>query len=331
MLLRFFRGAGFSEIFFIALTGFFVWASAFFNPQLSALNCYDSDPMPLYSLLQSVVGGNAILGVLISFVLVMLMSFLIVNFNTSHFFINERTFLPATIYLLITGLLPDQQLLNPVLPASVFLMIAIRRIMDAYRIPGTAYNFFDAALLIGTGSLFYANLIWFALLVIIGIAILRTGNLRELLISVIGLLTPLLITVGSYYVAGKDISLLPRLIYNNLFAGSNVHNFSTLVIIGLAAVGVIILVSAVYLFSVINIKKIKSRKTFTELNWALVITFVVYFAVPSASVELIWIAGIPLSYLLAHYFIFSRKKLFPEILFAVLIIVVALFQILFLK
>jgi hypothetical protein len=80
-----------------------------------------------------------------------------------------------------------------------------------------------------------------------------------------------------------------------------------------------------------NIKKIKSRKTFTELYWALILAFVVYFAVPSASVELIWLAGIPISYIMAHYFIFSRKKLFPEIFFTVMFIVVAFLQIWYLK
>ena len=40
-----------------------------------------------------------------------------------------------------------------------------------------AGNFFDAAILISTGSLFYANLIWFGLLVIIGIALIRTVDI----------------------------------------------------------------------------------------------------------------------------------------------------------
>jgi len=331
MLLRFFRGAGFAEVFFFSLTALLVWAYAFYNPHLSASFSYDTDPMPLYALLRQVIGENSLIGVIFSFVLVLMMSFLIVNFNTNQFFINERTFLPGAIYILITGIFPDHQLLNPVLPASVFLMIAIRRIMDAYRVPGTAYNFFDASLLIGTGALFYANLIWFALLVVIGIAILRTVNITEFIISLIGLITAPLITVGIYYSIGKDISLLPKVLYNNLFSVTAEYSFSTLVIIGLIILGLIVLISLIYLLSVMNVKKIKSRKIFTELNWALVIMLVVYFAIPSASVELIWLAGIPVSYILAHYFIFSRKKLLPEICFTVLVLLVAFFQIWYLK
>ncbi len=96
-------------------------------------------------------------------------------------------------------------------------MLAIIRIMDGYRKAGVPNNFFDAAILISTGSLFYANLIWFGLLVIIGIALIRTVDISGIAISVLGLLTPYLMTFGIYYAAGKDIRALLTLIGNNLF------------------------------------------------------------------------------------------------------------------
>jgi hypothetical protein len=331
MLLKYFRGTGPGEVFLIFLTALAVWVSAFVNPHLSSSFNYDTNPMPLYGLLKQVIGENALFGVIFSFVLVLLMSFLLVNFNTSHFFINERTFLPASNYVLLSGLYPHYQLLNPVLPASVFLILAIRRIMDGYKKPGTAFNFFDASLLIGTGSLFYANLVWFALLAIIGIAILRTGYFKELIISLMGLITPALLTVGVYYASGKDISLLPEVLYFNLFAGKGEYYFSGLVIAGLGLLGLIVLISLIHLLSLLDNKKIKSRKTFAELIWALVISFAVYSALPSASVELIWLAGIPISYILAHYFIFTPRKLLPEIFFAALFLIIVLMQILHLK
>jgi hypothetical protein len=327
MLIKFFRGAGPAEVFLIFLTAAGVWAGAFVHPHLSVSGNYDTNPMPLYRLLQMALHENALYGVIFSFLLVLLMSFLVVNFNTSQFFINERTFLPAIVYILLTGLFPSHQLLNPVLPASIFLMIAIRRIMDAYRIAGTAFNFFDASLLIGTGSLFYANLVWFELLVIIGIIILRTGNIKELIISLIGFITPPILTVGVYYALGKNIHELPAVLYDNLFLLPEQFKFTPLVITGLILLGLIILISTIHLLSLLSNKKIKSRKTFSEFIWALVISFVVFFAIPSASVELIWIVAIPISYIMAHFFIFSKKKLIPEIFFAVLFIIIIGMQI----
>jgi hypothetical protein len=328
MLLRIFRGTGPGVIMIIFLLAVGVWIGAFLDPLLPASFNYDINPMPLYSLLKGVIGKSAFAGVAFSFTMIILLTFLLVNFNTTVFFINERTFLPSAIYVLLSGLFPHYQILNPVLPAAVFLMLAIGRIIDAYRKNGIAFNFFDASLLIGIGSLFYANLIWFGLLVIIGIAILRTGNLKELLLAILGLCTPFLLTAGIYYVTGKEPGLLLSSAKFNLFEESGDYYFSRVAITGLIIIALSTLVSIFHLLSVLNSKKIKSRKTFTELIWSFIIAIAVFFLLPSASVELIFIAGIPLSYFLSHYFIFSKKKVLPEIFFSVLIVIVAVLQIL---
>lgn len=331
MLLRLFKGTGPGVILLIIITLFAVWISAVLNQRLHPRFIYETDPMPLYGLLKQAIYNSHNLGVILSFLIVCLISFLVVNFNTTVFFINERTFLPALIYILLGGFFPDHQLLNPVLPASVFLMLSLYRIMDGFHKTGTAYNFFDAAILVSIGSLFYANLIWFGLLVIIGIAIMRTGNLNEILISVIGLLTPYFITFGLYYVAGKDIHSLAKIIYDNLFIKSIYYPFPKLTIAALIFMGALIIVSLVNLIRLMNTKKIKSRKTFSLLIWTFIISVVVYFAVPSVSIEVIWLMGIPVSYFLAHYFIFVKKKVVPEILFTVCFLFILLIQIWYLK
>jgi hypothetical protein len=41
---------------------------------------------------------------------------------------------------------------------------------------------------------------------------------------------------------------------------------------------------------------------------------------------MIWITGIPAAYFLAHYYVFARKKLIPEIMFTGLILLILLLQ-----
>ena len=331
MLLRIFKGTGPGVIFLIIIILIAVWVSAILNQRLHPRFIYESDPMPLYGFVKFLIHNSHNLGVILSFLLVSLMAFLMVNFNTKVFFIHERTFLPAFFYILFGGLFPDQQLLNPVIPASIFFMLAIMRILDGYYKTGTAYNYFDAGILISTGSLFYANLIWFGLLVIIGIALLRTGNAKEILISVLGLLTPYLITFGIYYVLGKDIFVLIKIIGDNLFTKSTFYPMPRLTILALIFTGALILVSLVQLMHGMNSKKIQSRKTFSLMIWTFLISITVYFALPSASVELIWIMSIPVSYFLTHYFVFVKKKLVPEILFSLLCFFILLIQIWYLR
>jgi hypothetical protein len=327
MLLRLFKRTGPGVIFVIVVTLLVVWASAFIKLQGRVSLYFDLDPMPLYGILSFLIGTHPLPGILFALSSVSLMAFLLVNLNTYLFFINERTFLPALIYILLSGLFPQYQLLNPAIFAAMFLMLAIRRILESYRIPGIAYNFFDAGILIGIGSLFYANLIWFGLLVIIGIALLRTGSITEIAISVIGLLTPYILTFGIYYVLGKDLKNLLSLLDYNLFGKQGDYVFSRLTVVAVIFTGVSILVSIVYLQMLINAKKVQSRKTFFLLLWVFFIAVGVYFMVPSVSVEIIWLTGIPVSYFLAHYFVFAKKKLVPEVFLSVLIVLILLIQI----
>ena len=326
MLLKLFRGTGPGVLFLLIITTCVFWAGAFLHPQLPGIFIYETRPMPLYGLLKMAIGTNPLIGEIFTFVLFCFMMFFLVSFNTSIFFINERTFLPACFYILFIAIFPQNQVLNPVLPASVFLMMAMKRIMDSYRKPGTAYNFFDAGIYISIGTLFYADLIWFGVLLIAGIILLRSGNFKEIIISLLGLAAPFIITTGLYYVLGKDIGILLADIRDNLLEKATGFQFTRLTIILLIYTGLIIIVSTGFLIMRINSKKIKSRKTFSLLLWSLVISFAIFFLVPSVSVEIVWIAGIPASYLLAHYFIFERKKVFAEIVFILFFLLLLLIQ-----
>lgn len=326
MLLKLFKGISPGVIFLIALTLGALWISAFLNPQMPAPAVYETSPMPLYGIIKQITGNNLLGGVIFSFLAVTILIFLLVSFNTSVFFINERTFLPALFYILFGALFPQQQIMNPVIPASIFLMITLMRIMKAYRKQGTAFNFFDAGILISIGSLFYINILWFGLLLIIGIALLRTGNIKEIAISILGLLTPYILTIGLYYVLGKDIGAFLADINYNLFGKTSGYSFSKLTIIVVILTGIILLISTSFLLMRMSSKKIKSRKTFYLLLWALFISLLLYTLLPSVSIDMIWITSIPASYILAHYFVFVRGKIIPEIMFSGMFVLIILLQ-----
>jgi hypothetical protein len=61
--------------------------------------------------------------------------------------------------------------------------------------------------------------------------------------------------------------------------------------------------------------------------WALLISAGIFFLVRPVSLEIFWLAGITVSYLMSHYFVFRNARLIPEILFSLLFILVATMQI----
>jgi len=119
MLLRFFKGTGPGVILVIAVTLLAVWFRPFIQLKGHFTLYFDLNPMPLYGLISSFIGTNPVPGIILSLLLVSLMSVLIVNLNSTIFFINERTFLPAFIYILLSGLIPQFQLLNPAIYESM--------------------------------------------------------------------------------------------------------------------------------------------------------------------------------------------------------------------
>jgi hypothetical protein len=327
MLLRLFKGSGPGVIFLIAVICIAVWLGPLLHPVSLADDIAGSSHMPLYELLLKIIGPNARLQSAISLLLVAVMAFLLVSFNTTSFFINERTYLPALLYILAGGLFPEYQSLNPAIPASLFLMIAVMRIIGGYRKPGIANNFFDAGILISTGSLFYASLLWFGVLVIIGILLIRSVSISEIAISIFGLLTPYVIAFGLWYVEGRDLRDFIHLINSNLFIRSEGYFFARLTILALICSSVMVIVSMAFLFGNLNNKKIKSGKIFSLLIWLFLVSAAVYIIMPPVSVEIIWIIAIPSSYFLTDYVIFMKKKLVPEIFLSLLFILTALIQI----
>lgn len=328
MLLKQFKRTGPLTVFLIILVLFFLWSGPVIRVKGSFGLYFDMDPMPLYGLISEIIGTHPIPGIIASFLLVSLMSFLMVNLNTTLFFIHERTFLPALFYILLSGLFPQYQLMNPAIYGAVFLMLAIRRVMESYRVQGIAYNFFDAGLLIGTGSLFYANLIWFAVVIFAGIMLLRAVNTREILLSVLGLLTPFVLIFGFYYVAGKDLIALKNIFFYNLFGRHAEFAFIPVIITALIYSGFLLFASISHLFLMVGSMKVQARKTFWLMLWVFMTAVIIWFLVPSVSIEIIWIGAIPVSYFLSHYFVFmKRKRLLPEILFGLFFLMIIMMQI----
>lgn len=326
MFLKLFSGTGVAVTILIFFTAVGLWTGSFINPVMPVYYT-GVNTMPLYSLVREFVGMHAFLGVLISFILVLAVSIILVYFNSKVFFISERTFLPALFYIFLCATMPEVQTLNPAVFSSVFLLFALIRIIDSYRKNEIAYNFFDAAILISIGSLFYANLIWMGLIIFLGIALLRTVNITELLISILGLVTPYIILYGIYYVLGKDLKMLNSLIFSNLFGESGEPYSTRIIIAALIMFGVNVLLAFFHLLTVFNAKKIKSRKTFSLLIWIFIVAVISFVFVPSVSGEIIYIIAIPVSYFITHYYVFMKKKLIPEVVFSMIMVLVVLLQI----
>jgi hypothetical protein len=325
-MIRLFRGTGIGPLLVMTLIALALWIQYFINPP-QLMHPMGGDAMPLCDLILDPLSGFPILAVILSFVLMVIMAIVMIRFNTAVFFIPRRTYFPALFFILYYTVFPGEMILNPALPAALLIMMGIWRMMDAYRVNGMAFNFFDAAILISSAGMFYAGALWFVLLVLTGALILRSPDFREITITVAGAVLPWIILYAIWYLTGGSMSDLTEIIRHNLFDKMPPVSWSRAQIILFIVIAIGFLPALLSLFREMPTHKIKSRKTFELLLWMMVICAAAYALAPSVSVEMNAITAIPVSFIMANYCAFTRRLVTTEILFwlmAIMIVVARL-------
>ncbi len=320
-MIRLFRGTGMGPVLVMALITGALWIQYFINPP-QLMPAPGGDAMPLWDLIFNPLSGFPFLAVFLSFVMMLITVIVMIRFNTTVFFIPKRTYFPALFFILYFSAFPGGMILNPAVPAALLIMVGIWRMMAAYRMNGMAFNFFDAALIISSAGMFYAGALWFVLLVITGALILRAPDFREITVTVAGALLPWIILYAVWYLTGGSMSDLTEIIRHNLFDRITSVTLSRALIILLIVIAIGFLPALLSLIREMPTLKIKSRKTFELLLWMTVICAAAYAITPPVSVEIIAIAAIPVSFIMANYCVFARRLLIPEILLWLMVVMI---------
>ncbi len=313
-MIRFFRGSGAGPVLLLILTALALWLNYFLSPPQAGLTA-EGLPMPLWGIITRALSGSPLIAVFVSFVLVLAISFLMVRFNTSIFFIPRRTFLPALLYLILYSVFPGEMILNPALPAALLILSGLWRMISSYRVNGMTFKFFDAAILISSGGLFYGGSVWFILLVFIGALVLRSPDARELTLAAVGAVLPWVVMYAAWYIAGESPGELTEIIGHNLFDQAPSFEWSRTLIILLIIVGLNFLPTLLYLFREMPTYKIRSRKTFELFIWMLAISALAFLFIPAVSAEMAALAALPVAFIMANQNVFTRRVIFTEILF----------------
>lgn len=318
-MIRFFRGSGIGPIVLLTLSALALWIESFISPpRLTEVS--GIDPMPLWGLITDALAGSPLLAVILSFSLMLIVAIVMVRFNTSIFFIPRRTYLPALLYVILYALFPGEMVLNPALPAALLIVAGMWRMVSAYRINGMTFNFFDAALLISSASMFYAGAVWFIILVFIGAMILRSPDARELSVTIAGALLPWIVLYAVWYVTGGSVTDLSEIIRHNLFDHAPSVLWGRTLVILLAVTGLNFLPAFIALAREMPTYKIRSRKTFELFVWMIVLSAAAYIFVPAVSAEMNAITALPVALIMANYFAFTRRLIIAEIFFWLMVI-----------
>ena len=236
---------------------------------------------------------------IISILLIVFQAIVINQMVTEYRMAKQITLFPGLFYILFgsfgLSLLP----FSSGLIANTFVLLAIYQLMNVYKEHSAAANIFNVGFLISLASLFHYGYFIFIIIALLGLNILRGFRFKEILILLIGLITPYYF-VGVYAYWYDFLPLLYETQISNFgFLDFNIQwNYNTIAVFALYG---LLLLIALLNFSRYNLsKRMHARKNIEIVFLALFFTsFIVFFQKNITADDLIIVApylGILLSF-----------------------------------
>jgi hypothetical protein len=320
MIYRIFRSYSPFLIILLPVLGILLWLQAFSipaNPRFA----FDTYQMPFYKYIDSLLNNTPVWGKVLSLGLIIIQAILLIQINKKYLIIKERTYLPAFFFILLSSSYVELQRLNPAIIAGFFLIFAIEKVFSTYKYTRISYNYFDVGLILSLGSLFYAPLGYFILFVWISLAILRPFHSREWLFPILGFIIPYLLLFAYTYVFHNSHFYYLDYIKTVLkHAAPDFPYMNIAYYIFFGFLLFITIISSFYLTSTYHTKKIQNRKYFAIFLWLFIISVGIFLIDSSASMEILILIAIPLSFNLSDYFASNRSIIWGEFVFYILIL-----------
>lgn len=322
MLLKFFKSNLPYVVVFIPILGAILWIPSLLPFVTSKQVVANQFTSPVYDLAGNILNKNYYLKIGSALLFCILQSYYLIRMNFKHIFIENKTYLPAMIYVLICSALFSNQNLQPALLANFFVLFAFDKALLIDKGSHHFKRFYESGIFIGIATLIYPWAIYLLAAIWLCLIILRNFEWREMLSSIIGVATPIALLFTISYL--KNNFVLTYTTYINLLFSKQQNQFllQSQNIVSLVIFALLIMITIFFSLQIMGTKKISSRKYITLFLWLLLVAYFIYFLNPAVGNEIVYIMAIPLSLTFTFLFTELRKKIFAEILFTILLIAV---------
>lgn len=297
ILLRLLKNNRAGGIFFIGFLMVLLWINAFLDP----VEPRSWTAMPFYEAIFGSLEERPLASAIVAFVFYLLLSVLLVRLNARYFLIRDRSYMPAAMFLLIAGAIPELQQTNPLLVGSLFFLVSINILFDSQDDRPDSYRIFNAALVLGAGSLFYAPLVWFIPLLWLTIMVIRPIRWREWLYPLVAFGLVGLFIFTYYWVFRDDPHALGRLLRENLAIRGSLDRSHPEWAFFFGFLLFLIFRASIYILRRYQVRKIYIRKLYQVFFFMFVFSLVFYFFIARFRIEVTYFFAIPVAYLLSNY------------------------------
>jgi hypothetical protein len=325
MLLRFFKQSLPQVIVMIILLTILMWLHSFINNDVFPFY-FDSIKMPFYSFVTSGFLNNTLYAKIIAFAVMLLTGLYLLQINSKYIIIKQRTYLPAFFYFILISCFITLHQINPAVFASFFIALVFSHILSIYHKEDVLDNLFRAGFYLSIASLFYAPSILYFLAILLSIASIRSFNIREWLVAFFGLITPWFFFLIYHYLVSYDLSATHRVLNLNLFTEVNNDSKGFLLYVFYTYFILLFAYTGIFLVNTLPTQKISVRKYHGAFFWFNLVSVAIIIFIPTVSIEIAYIALIPVTFQFTHYFTSSNRRFWPNFLFVILLVISTLMQ-----
>ncbi len=325
MILKRLKSNSLVNLFLIPLAILAFWAGNFIDPSVYPHARGEADNL-LFAPIFRLTSNSPLLSVILSAIFALFLAFLIDLLISRYQFIRIRTRIPAILFVVLLGGFTGVHSLHPVYFAAALLLLALFRLFAVFDEPKAYTRVFDVGILLGTGVLFYMNLMFMLPAFLIAIMILSRGTQwRSYFILLIGFMLPLLFAL-SYFFYFDRFQELVELFQISVTTKINHLDNNLPLQVYLGGLVFFTIIASFDIAQHYDSKKVSSRKYFTVFFVVFIFSLASFILVPSTSQEMLVLTTVPVTFLISNFFVFLKKRFLGELLFTMLILFVILLQ-----
>ncbi|HEY4194504.1 MAG TPA: DUF6427 family protein [Mucilaginibacter sp.] len=251
---------------------------------------------------------------------------ILVNYLINHLnLLGKSTFLPALMYITISGLFLPFLMLSPPLICNFLLIWMLFKMLDFYKGEEAKSISYDLGMIVAIGAMIYLPFIYMFLGIWIALIVFRPFDWREWIACVMGFITIFFFLAVFYYLndrLGQFFDIwLPLGTKFPVHITINYYNYLVLI-----PVIVILVFSAFKLQQNFFKSYVQTRKSFQLLFFIFLIASFSFYIRAGFLLDHFLLCCIPVAIFCAYYFLYATTRWFYETLYILLLASIIYFQ-----
>ncbi|MFT4664305.1 MAG: hypothetical protein ACI8YQ_001694 [Polaribacter sp.] len=285
-----------------------------------------SQPGILSQVVYDSIGTLGWLPDLIALLLVLIQALLVNVIVAKYRMARSVSLYPGVFYILLASSFPDFLHLSPLLMANTFLLFAIYDLFDTYKKYSAAGELYNIGLWLGIGALFYYSTFVFLIAAVVGFTIVRSFKLKELMMVLLGLISPFWLLVVWYAFTGQYSSLFwDQAIFDNMGIVELQGDYSIINYVQLAVFGALLVVCLLNYNEYSHKISIRAHKNLDILYWFVISTALSLLVQHGIELDHLLILVVPCSILFSMTMLYLDHRL-AEALHFLMVVAILLFQ-----